>query len=110
MRQAEYFLNKESSYDDYKRYLFKEHKLGDEATYKNYYESVTNRMLQAVEESDFWKTFSDSLESLNLEFVASTKYSLFFASSVKVKLLPYSSGEIKGSQPSLRLRCFTAKH
>ncbi|MGC1955833.1 MAG: hypothetical protein WA970_25345, partial [Gammaproteobacteria bacterium] len=68
--------NRPENIDDYKTWLRKNHDIEISDRTKNYYDSVTNKLLECVENSDFWLRINKDLPSCNDQYLLNTSYHL----------------------------------
>lgn len=86
---------KPKNLDEYKKWLADEHKVSIGRT-QTHYESVTAKLKQDFEKSDFWVQIIENLKDYDQEYLSNTGYSLFigkFEPELKVK--PFESFLLK---------------
>jgi hypothetical protein len=62
--------------DAYRRWLKDKHSIDISPRHQTYYSSVTSKVKNDLESSDFWNNFTDKISEINDEYLINTKYHL----------------------------------
>src|SRR5437762_186437 len=88
--------DKPTNLEEYKKWLKTAHNIEISEKTSNYYQSVTNRIVQTVEESPYWIQFINNISELNSQYLLKTGYPLWTSVSLpKLIVKPFDSFLVK---------------